>query len=38
MQGWKMKEYPGAQASYSAVIEQDEFVKLEPISLTDYQG
>lgn len=38
MRGWKMKEYPGAQASYSAVIEQDEFVKLGPISLTDYQG
>ncbi|PIC62919.1 dehydrogenase [Sporosarcina sp. P13] len=38
MEGWKMKEFPGAQASYATYIEQDEFVKLDPISLRDYQG
>lgn len=38
MQGWKMKEYPGSQPSYLPFIEQDEFAKLEPISLMDYQG
>lgn len=37
MAGWKMKEYPGAVASYADIIESDEFVKKEPISLTDYQ-
>ncbi|WP_432353125.1 gluconate 2-dehydrogenase subunit 3 family protein [Sporosarcina sp. A2] len=38
MEGWKMKEFPGAQASYAGYIEQDEFKKLEPVSLRDYQG
>lgn len=38
MEGWKMKEFPGAQASYTNVIDDDEFVNMEPISLTDYQG
>ena len=38
MEGWKMKEFPGAQASYMAYIEQDEFQKMDPISLRDYQG
>lgn len=38
MGGWKMKEFPGAQASYAGYIEQDEFKKLEPVSLRDYQG
>lgn len=37
MAGWKMKEYPGAVPSYADIIEQDEFVKREPISLTNYQ-
>jgi len=37
MAGWKMKEYPGAVASYSDIIESDKFVKKEPTSLTDYQ-
>src|SRR5699024_3377269 len=27
MAGWKMKEFPGAQASYRGVIDKDEFVK-----------
>ncbi|MUV38225.1 Gluconate 2-dehydrogenase (acceptor) [Lentibacillus sp. JNUCC-1] len=36
--GWKMKEFPGAQASYANIIEKDEFVKMKPVSLTNYQG
>jgi len=38
MAGWKMKEFPGAQASYSAIIEKDEFAEMEPMSLRNYQG
>lgn len=37
MEGWKMKEFPGSVASYADIIEKDEFVKMEPVSLTDYQ-
>lgn len=37
MQGWKMKEFPGAQPSYANVIEDKDFVKMEPMSLNDYQ-
>ena len=33
MEGWKMKEFPGAQMSYTAYLDKDEFVKIEPISL-----
>lgn len=38
MEGWKMKEFPGAVASYASVIESDEFQKMAPVSLRDYQG
>ncbi|PID21079.1 dehydrogenase [Sporosarcina sp. P3] len=38
MEGWKMKEFPGAVASYANYIESDEFAKLDPVSLRDYQG
>jgi len=38
MDGWRMKEFPGAQASYMNVIDSDEFVKIEPVSLKNYQG
>lgn len=38
MEGWKMKEYPGPQPSYTNIIEKEDFVKMEPISLNDYQG
>ncbi|ARK24054.1 hypothetical protein SporoP37_04730 [Sporosarcina sp. P37] len=38
MEGWKMKEFPGAVASYANVIELDEFQKMDPVSLRDYQG
>lgn len=37
MAGWKMKEFPGPVPSYMDIIESDEFVKMDPISLTDYQ-
>ena len=37
MDGWRMKEFPGARASYADVIEEEDFVELEPVSLTDYQ-
>ena len=37
MDGWRMKEFAGARASYADVIESEDFVKLEPVSLTDYQ-
>lgn len=37
MDGWRMKEFAGARPSYADVIESEEFVKLDPISLTGYQ-
>lgn len=37
MDGWRMKEFAGARASYADVIEEEDFVELEPVSLTDYQ-
>lgn len=37
MQGWKMKEYPGAIASYTNIIEETDFIKMDQVSLTDYQ-
>lgn len=37
MAGWKMKEFPGPVASYTNIIEEESFVKMEPISLTNYQ-
>ncbi|GAB4073728.1 gluconate 2-dehydrogenase subunit 3 family protein [Barrientosiimonas marina] len=38
MEGWKMKEFPGAQTSYKNIIEKDEFVNMKPVSLTTYQN
>ncbi|WP_432352010.1 gluconate 2-dehydrogenase subunit 3 family protein [Sporosarcina sp. A2] len=37
MEGWKMKEYPGSIASYMNMIEEKEFIKMDQVSLTDYQ-
>lgn len=34
MAGWKMKNFPGHQMSYLDIIEKDEFIKIEPQSLT----
>ena len=33
MAGWKMKEFPGAQMSYTAYLDEEEFVAIEPVSL-----
>lgn len=37
MKGWKMREHPGLRASYKDLIDSEEFQKLEPVSLKDYQ-
>ncbi|WP_309228314.1 gluconate 2-dehydrogenase subunit 3 family protein [Virgibacillus saliphilus] len=37
MEGWKMKEFPGPVPSYIDIIEEEDFIKMDPISLTDYQ-
>lgn len=37
LEGWKMKRYPGSQMSYANIIEKDEFVEMEPKSLSDHQ-
>lgn len=42
MEGWKMKEWPGAQTSYRNMMSEDapvdqEFTLIEPISLSDNQ-
>lgn len=36
MEGWKMKEFPGAQMSYANVVDKKEFVKIEPMSMSDH--
>ncbi|HZG73606.1 MAG TPA: gluconate 2-dehydrogenase subunit 3 family protein [Chondromyces sp.] len=36
MEGWKMKNFPGHQASYAATIDSKEFKKIEPQSLQAY--
>lgn len=36
MDGWRMKEFPGAQPAYIDVIESEDFVKMEPTSLHDH--
>lgn len=36
MNGWRMRNYPGNQMGYTNEIEKDEFVKMEPLSLSDH--
>lgn len=36
MEGWKMKEFPGAYLSYIDVVESEEFVYKEPRSIADH--
>lgn len=36
MEGWEMKEFPGAYMSYTDVIESKEFIKKAPISLSNH--
>jgi gluconate 2-dehydrogenase gamma chain len=33
MEGWKMKEFPGAQPGYAQYVETEEFVSIAPISV-----
>ncbi|SFE18846.1 gluconate 2-dehydrogenase gamma chain [Lentibacillus persicus] len=35
MQGWRMKEYPGVQLSYTDQIKSEDFIEIEPASLHD---
>ncbi|GAB3063286.1 gluconate 2-dehydrogenase subunit 3 family protein [Virgibacillus ainsalahensis] len=37
MMGWKMREFPGPRPAYIDVIEEEEFVQMDPISLKDFQ-
>jgi gluconate 2-dehydrogenase gamma chain len=37
MNGWRMKNFPGNQMVYTQIIESDELVKMEPLSLRDHQ-
>ncbi|MER2261108.1 MAG: gluconate 2-dehydrogenase subunit 3 family protein [Psychrobacillus sp.] len=37
MAGWKMKEFPGAQMSYTAYLDEEEFVSIAPVSLGGHQ-
>lgn len=37
MAGWKMKEYPGAQMSYANIVEEEKFVKMQPVSLASHK-
>lgn len=37
MDGWRLKDYPGAQMVYTHLIENDGFDKVEPISLASMQ-
>lgn len=37
MDGWRMKEFPGAQMAYIQYVDKEEFVKIDPLSLSDHQ-
>lgn len=37
MNGWRLKDYPGAQMAYTYLIEDEGFEKIEPMSLADMQ-
>ncbi|MCJ8011587.1 gluconate 2-dehydrogenase subunit 3 family protein [Paenibacillus sp. KQZ6P-2] len=36
MAGWKLKNFPGNQMSYTKIIEQDKFEKMPPVSLREH--
>ncbi|MBM7565601.1 gluconate 2-dehydrogenase subunit 3 family protein [Paenibacillus sacheonensis] len=36
MDGWRMRNYPGNQMSFTEQIDKDDFVKMEPLSLSDH--
>ena len=33
MEGWRMREFPGAGMTFTDLVEEEEFVFLEPVSL-----
>ena len=35
--GWRMKEYPGAQMAYEYLMTSDTFQKIDPVSLSSMQ-
>lgn len=37
MDGWRLKEYPGAQMTYIDIIESEKYEKMDPISLASMQ-
>ena len=37
MNGWRMKDYPGAQMAYSYMIDSDKFEQIDPVSLAGMQ-
>lgn len=37
MAGWKMAEYPGPRPGFIDKIQDEEFIKMDPFSLKDYQ-
>ncbi|QHW30477.1 gluconate 2-dehydrogenase subunit 3 family protein [Paenibacillus rhizovicinus] len=36
MDGWRMRNYPGNQMSFTDTIDKEDFVKMEPLSLSDH--
>ncbi len=38
MDGWRMKEYPGVQMSHQKILEEEEFIVIEPKSLKDHEA
>lgn len=38
MEGWAMRKYPGTRMSFTKEIQNEDFVKLEPESLTNHMG
>ncbi|WP_147804163.1 gluconate 2-dehydrogenase subunit 3 family protein [Alkalicoccus halolimnae] len=38
MEGWKMKDYPGAQMTYTSIMEDEEFSEMDPVSLRDHHS
>ncbi|GGD91123.1 gluconate 2-dehydrogenase subunit 3 family protein [Paenibacillus nasutitermitis] len=38
MSGWKMKKFPGSQMAYTDIIEKEEFVNMQPVSLREHMA
>lgn len=37
MAGWDMVDYPGPRPAFIDIIEEEEFIKMDPVGLNDYQ-